>query len=114
MIRALFTERYSRTDHTVFSEIPFNKSLHYIGTSQSIYIANELTGFCKAQVSNEKHFRTYTRICSCCTVVQQSLAHIFSSDNNNNSNNNNKNNNNNNDSNNNNYNNNNNNNNTLF
>ena len=56
MIRALFTERYSRTDHTVFSEIPLNKSLHYIRTSQSIYIANELTGFCKAQVFSEKHF----------------------------------------------------------
>ena len=58
MIRALFIETYSRTDHTVFSEIPFNKGLHYIGTSQSIYIANELTSFCKAQVSTGKHFRT--------------------------------------------------------
>ena len=64
MIRALFTERYSRADHNVFSEIPFNKSSHYIRTSQFIYIANQLTGFCKAQASNEKHFRTYTTVCS--------------------------------------------------
>ena len=58
MIRALFTERYSQTDHNVFSEIPFNKNSHYIETSQFIYIANQLTGFCKAQVSTEKYFRT--------------------------------------------------------
>ena len=64
MIRALFTERYSQTDHIVFSEIRFNKSSHYIGTSQSIYIANQLTGFCKVQVSTEKDSRTYTTVCS--------------------------------------------------
>ena len=64
MMRALFTERYSRTEHNVFSKIPFNKTSHYIATSQFIYIANQLTGFCKAQVSIEKHFRTYTTVCS--------------------------------------------------
>ena len=40
MIGALFTERYSRKGHNLFSEIPFNKSSHYIETSQFIYIAN--------------------------------------------------------------------------
>ena len=64
MIRALFTEKYSQTDHKVFSKIPFNKSSHYIGASQFIYIANQLTGFCKAQVSAEKHFWTCTTVCS--------------------------------------------------
>ena len=64
MMRALFAEQYSRTDHNVFSEIPLNKSSHYIGTSRFIYIANQLTGSCKAQVSTEKHFRTYTKVSS--------------------------------------------------
>ena len=64
MIRALFTEKYSQTDHKVFSKIPFNKSSHFIGASQFIYIANQLTGFCKAKVSTEKHFWTYTTVCS--------------------------------------------------
>ena len=45
-----FTGGYSRTDQNVFSEIPFNGSSHYIGTSQFIYTANQLTGFCKAWV----------------------------------------------------------------
>ena len=40
MIKALFTGWYSRTDHSVFSEIPFNKSSHCIGTSRFIYIEN--------------------------------------------------------------------------
>ena len=56
MTRAIFTERYSRTDYNVFSEIPFNKSSCYIGTSQFIYIENRFTGFCKAQASTEKYF----------------------------------------------------------
>ena len=64
MIRALFNERYSRTDDNVFSEIRFNKRSHYIGTSQFIYITHQLTSFCKAQVSTEKHFQTYTTVCS--------------------------------------------------
>ena len=64
MIRALFNERYSRTDDNVFSEIRFNKRSHYIGTSQFIYITHQLTSFCKAQVSIEKHFQTYTTVCS--------------------------------------------------
>ena len=46
-----FTERYPQADHNFFSEIPFNKNLNYIGTSQFIYIANQLTGFCKVQIS---------------------------------------------------------------
>ena len=50
IIGALFTERYSRTDQNVFSEIPFNKRSHYVETSQFIYISNQLTDFCKAQV----------------------------------------------------------------
>ena len=58
MIGALFTESYSRTDYNVFLEITLNESSHYIETSQSIYIANQLAGFCKAQVSAERHFRT--------------------------------------------------------
>ena len=53
MITALFTASYSQTDHNVFPEIPSNKSLHYIGTSQFIYIANQLTGVRKAQVSTK-------------------------------------------------------------
>ena len=64
MIRALFNERYSRTDDNVFSEIRCNKRSHYIGTSQFIYITHQLTSFCKAQVSTEKHFQTYTTVCS--------------------------------------------------
>ena len=64
MIRDLFTERYSRTDHNVFLEIPFNKRSHYNGTIQLIYIANQLTSFCKAQVPIEKHFWTYPTVCS--------------------------------------------------
>ena len=64
MITALFTASYSQADHNVFLGTPFNKSSHDIETSQFIYIANQLIGFCKAQVSIEKHFRTYTTICS--------------------------------------------------
>ena len=51
--KSLFPEKYSRTDPNVFPEIPSNKSLHYIGTSQFIYIANQLTGVRKAQVSTK-------------------------------------------------------------
>ena len=61
MIGGLFTERYSRTDHNVFLEIHFNKNSHYIATSQFIYTANQLTGFCEAQVSTERHFQTYIK-----------------------------------------------------
>ena len=64
MIGAVFTDRYSGTDHNAFSEILFNKNSHYIETSQFIYITNQLTGFRKAQVSTERHFQTYTAACS--------------------------------------------------
>ena len=61
MIRALFTQRYSRTDHNAFSEIFFNKISHYIEPSQFIYVENQLTSFCSVQVSTEMHFWT---VCS--------------------------------------------------
>ena len=49
-------ERYSQTDHNVCSEVPFNKNCHYIRNNQLICTENQLTGFCVAQVSIERHF----------------------------------------------------------
>ena len=64
VIGAFFTGKYLRTEHFVFSEIPFNENSHYTETIQIIYIANQLTSFCKAQVFTKRHFQRYTTVCS--------------------------------------------------
>ena len=61
MIRSLMSR--SRTDHNAYSEIPFSKNGSYQKeTRQLICIANQLTGFFMAEVSTERHFRTYTTV----------------------------------------------------